>query len=139
MAKKAFVEGEVILRERGGSSIEFYTEEFILGDEVKDINQARVIIKKAMLDGKLREKYKNYKRFRTCQVIKFENTVEKAEHSDLDKLLIRATELNCIPENLNNYKRPDFKAKALEKAIEQAEKRKPLKSEANTEDQGYVD
>ena len=37
---------------------------------------------------------------------------------------MRAVELGCVPENIDNYRRPDYKAKALEKAIERAEKRK---------------
>lgn len=139
MPLKAKVEGELVTRDHNGNSIEFYEEEFVLDDSVKTKEQAHVIIKKALLDDRLRRQHKGYKRFRTAQIVDFGKTDEKAEQSDIDKLLIRATELNCIPENLNNYKRPDHKQRALEKAIEKALERKVKPDPDNVEDHGYVD
>jgi hypothetical protein len=137
MALKVKVEGELVTRDHNGNAIEFYEEEFILGADVRTKEQAHVIVKKALLDDRLRRGHKGYKRFRTAQIVEFGTTDEPAEQSDIDKLLIKATALNCIPENLNNYKRPDHKQRALEKAIALAEARKPEKS--NVQDLGYVD
>ena len=139
MAKKAVVEGEIVLRDGNKTNIEFFEETFILDDAVQTLEQARQIIKKGLIAERFR-KMDNFKRVRTAQVISFENTSEAAESSDLDKMLIEATKLNCIPENLQNYKRPDHKVKALAKAIESAKARaqkKPAKD--NVTDEGYID
>ncbi len=138
MAKKAVVEGELKIREGHNINIEFYEETFLLDDSVASLEQARAIIKKGLLNERLRKR-DNFKGIRTCQVVSFTKTDEVAEAGDLDKLLIIATELNCIPENLVNYKRPDHKIKALEKAIENAKKRKEKIEKDNVTDEGYVD
>lgn len=137
MAKKAICEGEVVVRDGTNSAIEFYTEEFVLDDAVKNLEQARSMIQAGLIADRLRKNLANYRRVRTCQVTSFEVTKDKAEHSELDKLLLKATELGCMPENIESYKRPDFKAKALEKAIERHLERKEKKDPM--QDQGYVD
>lgn len=140
MPKKAVCEGEVVVKDGSRSSIEFYTEEFVLDDAVKNLEQARSMIQSGLISERLRRTVENYRRVRTCQVISFTETKDKAEHSELDKLLLKATELNCIPENIESYKRPDYKAKALEKAIERAlERNEKQKKSENVQDLGYVD
>lgn len=139
MTKKVVVEGEYKIRDGHYVSIEFFKEEFILDDAVKTKEQARSIIKKGLIFDRLR-KTSNFKGIRTCQVVSFEDSAENSESGDLDKLLIEATELNCIPENINNYKRADYKIKALEKAIDLAKKRVQKKTKSNSEtDLGYID
>ena len=139
MAKKAVCEGEVVVKDGSRSSIDFYTEEFILDDEVKSLEQARSMIQSGLISERLRKTVENYRRVRTCQIVSFTETKEKPEHSELDKLLLKATELNCIPENIESYKRPDFKAKALEKAIDRALERQAKQGKDNVQDLGYVD
>lgn len=124
MAKLARVDGQVVVRDGTGMALEFYEEEFILDDAVQSAAQARALIKKGLISERLRKTVKGYKRVRTCQVIEFTNTNAVAEQSEMDKLFLEATELNCVPENIDNYKRPDYKEKALRSAIEQAKKRK---------------
>lgn len=148
MPKKAVVEGDVVLRANNSLELEPFTEEFILEDEAfknsKDhIGTARIIIKKGLLKERLRKKYKNFKSERASQVVSLQDTddeLEKDEHG-LAALLIEATKLDCIPENIENYRRPDYKAKALERAIESEKKRrdKKLKKKDNVTDLGYVD
>lgn len=123
MSKLAKVEGEVVVKDGTGSSIEFYEQEFILSDEVHSVNQARSLIKKGLITERLRREIQGFKRVRTCQIIEFTSSNAPAEQSEMDKLFLRATELGCVPENIDNYKRSDFKAKALEKAIKLAEDR----------------
>lgn len=118
MAKKAIVEGEVLVKEGNTTNIEFYTEEFILDDAVDTLEEARRLIKKALISDRLQRTVSNFKRVRTCQIIEFGNTTEKAENSELDQVMLKAVELNCVPENITNYKRTDHKIKALQKAIE---------------------
>lgn len=144
MAKKAVVEGEVIVRNpNGGFDIEFYEETFTLDDSVESLPEARQIIRKGLIVEKLRKTVKNFKRVRTVEVVSFDESQEQPDNSDLDKLLKKAAQLQCIPENIDNYKRPDFKLKALEKAIEKAEemakKHKAKKKKDDVEDLGYVD
>jgi hypothetical protein len=137
MAKKAMVEGEVVLKDGNTTDIHFYEEEFILDDAVKTLAQARSIIQGGLINERLRRNMPNFRRVRTCQVIEFGETTEKPEASDLDKLLIEATELGCMPENIDNYKRPDYKIKALERAVQKAKERKAKPD--NVQDLGYVD
>lgn len=116
-----------------------YSEEFLLDDAIEDKHQARQIIKRGLIIDRL-SKQKNFKRVRTCQVISFESSAEKAENSELDQLLTKAAQLECIPVNINNYRRPDYKIKALQDAIAKAEERaKAPKKKSNVEDLGMVD
>jgi hypothetical protein len=137
MSKLAVVEGEVVVKDGSGHAQEFYTEEFVLDDAVKTAAQARVLIKKGLITERLRRTVKNFKRVRTCQIVEFTGTDKVAEQSELDKLFLLATELNCVPENIDNYKRPDYKQKALERAIENARNRRVV--EDKMKDEGYVD
>lgn len=139
MPNKATVEGEVIVRDGTGNSIEFYTEEFIVDDAVRTAGQARSIIKKGFITDRLRKTVEGFKRVRTCQVVEFQKTSDKPENSELDQLLLKAAELECIPENIDNYKRPDYKQKALERAIAKAEERKAKAKPDAMKDLGEVD
>ncbi len=140
MSKKAVAEGEYLERNASGTlDIVPYSEEFLLDDGIEDLHQARQIIKRGLIIDRL-SKQKNFKRVRTCQVISFENSAEKAENSELDRALTRAAQLECIPVNINNYRRPDYKLKALKDAIEKAEIRLAApKKKSNVEDMGMVD
>lgn len=142
MAKKVVIEGDAQIRTEANTiTLTRYKETFILDDSVQDVNQARSVIKNGLLHDRLTEKVKNYKRFRTYEIKSFEDTEELAEKSKLDKLLVEATKLDCMPENLNIYSSADGKEKALERAIESKKKRqKSAKKKKNdVEDQGYVD
>lgn len=142
MSKKAVVEGEVRVRNSSGViEIQFYEEEFNLDDSVKTLAQARQIIKRGLITHRLSNKIAGLKSVRTINVTTFEDSKEKAENSKLDVLLTKAVELQCVPSNIDNYKRPDYKIKALEKAIKNAEERieKSKSKKSNVEDQGYVD
>lgn len=134
MPKKVTVEGEVIAKDGSYAVSEFYTEEFILDDAVKNEAQARSMIQAGLIADRLRKTVANFRRVRTCQVIGFESTQEKPESSEMDKALLRATELGCVPENITNYRRPDHKLKALQNAIELAEKRKQKPEKGHLED-----
>jgi hypothetical protein len=138
MAKLAKVEGEVVTKDGTGQAIEFYEQEFILDDAVKTAEQARSIVKKGLITERLRRTVQNFKRVRTCQIIEFTNTDAVPEQSDMDRLFLKATELNCVPENIDNYKRPDFKQRALEKAIALAEERLVKAKPDPMKDMGYV-
>ena len=118
MAKKAVAEGEVLVKDGNTTNIEFYTEEFVLDDAVADLAEARRLIKKALISDRLQRTVPNFKRVRTCQVIEFGATSEAAENSELDQLMLKAVELDCVPENITSYKRSDHKAKALQRAID---------------------
>lgn len=139
MSKLAKVEGELVTKDGTGTAIEFYEADFVLDDAVKDLKQARSIIRKGLITEHLRKSVKNFKRVRTCQVVDFAATEKQAENTELDKLLLKATQLNCVPENIDNYKRVDFKTKALEKAIEKALERKAKAKLDPMKDEGYVD
>ncbi len=138
MAKKAICEGEVVVKDGTHSAIEFYTAEFVLDDSVETLAQARSMIQAGLITERLRREVSNFKRVRTCDVIEFTKTNESPEHGELDKLLLKATELGCMPENIESYKKPEAKAKALQKAVDRALERNG-KAKDNVTDLGYVD
>ena len=139
MSKRVVVEGEIVVRDGHNSSQEFFENEvFLLDDAVTTKQQAMSILKKGLLPERFRKR-DGFKRVREFYIVEFSESSDKPESGDLDKLLIRATELNCMPENLGNYKRPDHKIKALEKAIANAEARKEKNEHKNERDLGYID
>ena len=138
MPKLAKVEGEVIVKDGTGQAIEYYEAEFVLDDAVKTGPQARSVIRKGLISERLRKTVQNFRRVRTMQLVSFDRTDAPAEQSELDRLLLRASEMDCIPENIDNYKRPDYKAKALEKAIELAERRAKTAKPDSVKDLGEV-
>ncbi len=124
------VEGELIVKDGTGRMIEFYEEEFIISSKVTTREQARSLIRKGLIRERLK-KIDGFRAVRTCQVVSMEPTEQEAEQSELDIALIKAIELGCIPENIDSYKRQDYKLKALQKAIELATARnKKKKAEA---------
>lgn len=145
MGVKAKAEGELVVKSGSAAEIIFYEEDVILSDEVKSEGEARRLLKGGLIDDILRKKYDNFKRTRTCQVVEITEVKEKPENDELQLLLIEATKLDCVPENIENYKRPDYKVKALEKAIARAkermekQKKKEFKENAHIQNKGYVD
>ncbi len=139
-SKRVVVEGEWEdrKRERG-----FFTETFILGPEVRDIAQARVIIQNGLLTPKMQssKEYPNFSRWRTAQVIEFSDSSDVPENSDLNKLLMEATNMDAIPDRLDSYKSPEAKTRALTQAIDAEKKRRGRKPKGELEvtDMGYVD
>jgi len=139
MPKLAKAEGQLVVKEKDGVSIEYYSHDFVLDDAVKTKEQARSMLQAGLLTEALKKEVPNFKRWRTCDVVEFTETTRKAEHSDLDKALLEATELGCVPEGIENYKRPDYKLKALQTAIEKFKARAAKKVKDNVQDLGYVD
>ena len=134
MAYSVKVEGEVVIKDGSGRMIEFYEEEFIL--DISDKDKARSLIRKALITERLQKKTEGFKQVRTCQVLSIDTTSEVSEVSDVEAAMLKAIDLNCVPENIDNYKRKDHKIKALEKAIAKALTRKTIKD--NVKDLGVV-
>lgn len=142
MGKLAKVEGEVVVVENNAKSVEFYECEFILADSVESIDQARQLIQAGKITEYLKRNHKGFKRWRTCQVVELKSVPEKPESEELDGLMIQAQNLGCLPDNIDNYKRPDYKLKAVEKSIaahKSREAKKKAKKDQNVQDMGYVD
>jgi hypothetical protein len=140
MGKLALVEGEVMVRTDAKTlNIDLYSEEFILDDDIKDINEARSVIKNGLLDERLKKTVKNYRKYRTYEIIEFKDTDKKSEQSDYDKLMVKAVKNQCVPENLDSYATQEGKQKALERALDTKKKREAKKVKDNVEDQGYID
>jgi hypothetical protein len=131
------VEGELVVKDGTGRMIEFYEEEFIL--DVSDKNKARSLIRKGLITERLQKKTQGFKSVRTCQVISIEPTQEKSEVSELSQVMLKAIDMGCVPENIDSYKRQDHKLKALQRAIEVAEKRKASQKPDNVKNEGVVD
>lgn len=139
MGKFVKVEGEAyIRRDTKTVLIDIYEEDFILDDSVESADEARSIIRKGLLDDRLKKTLENYKKFRTCQVLEFKETKDKPEGGRVDKLLVEATKLQCAPDNLSSYGSPKAKEKALEKAIHTAKNRKNNVKKNNDEELGNV-
>jgi hypothetical protein len=123
MAQLAKCEGQLVKKEAGGMVNEYFETEFLLSDDVKDINQARSIIQAGLLHERLLKDVPQYKNWRECQVISLEHTSEKVNTSELEQLLLKCSETGCVPENLSSYASDKSKTKALEKALENHERR----------------
>lgn len=142
MGKLVKASGQWVAKDGTGHAICYYDEEFVMDDAVNTLEQARSILHAGLMTQRLQEKhdeYPNFKRWRTCEVTEFETTKEKAEHSELEKLMLKATEMNCVPDNIDNYRRPDYKEKALRTAIELAEQRNKTAKKDAMKDLGEVD
>ena len=123
MAKLAKCEGQLVIKRAGGFENEYFETEFLLSDSVKDVHQARSIIQAGMLHEKLLKDVPQYKNWRECQVVSLEDSAEKADTSELETLLLKCSENGCVPENLSSYGSDKSKVKALQKAVENHEKR----------------
>lgn len=133
------VEGEAVVKDGTGKMITFYEQEFIIDDSIDNKNTALSLIRKGLITERLRKSLDGFHAVRTCQIISMNPTDEKPIHSEIDSALLRAIELGCVPENLENYRRPDHRLKALNKAIELAEKRKKNVKKDNVTDLGQID
>ena len=101
------------------SQIDSYEVTFKMAEDRKP--EARAIIQNSgMLDEKLRKDKKGFKRWRTCQVINIEEIEGKVDEAEkeLEKLLIEATQLACIPIDYKSYANDKMRVGSLEKAIE---------------------
>jgi len=123
MAKLAKVEGDLVIKRAGGNEISFYEVDFVLSDNVKDINQARAIIQAGLIDNRLKREVDGYKNWRTCQVTAFEDTDAEAKTTELESALIEATEKGCLPENIGMYADDLSKIKAIQRSITTGDKR----------------
>ena len=138
MSNLVKVEGEAYLLEDGVAGIEFYEEEFIVDSSVDSVGKARSLLRKAFITERLRKKLSGFNRVKTMQVVEFEPTDKKAKQSDLDKKLLQAIELSCVPENLELRKTDEAKVRALDTAITTAKARKEKKRKTVI-DQGFID
>ena len=134
MANKVIVEGEAVIRDGKGNSIEMFEESFIVANTTEA--EARCIIRRGFIDERLREKLPNFKRTYLMRVKSFEPVKEESANKDLDRLFLEASELGCLPRNIANYKRKDYKAKALKTAIEKHHKRVEAVEEKAQQNQG---
>lgn len=123
MAKLAKCEGQLVIKNAGGTENEYFECEFLLSDKVENIAQARSIIQAGLLHEKLLKEVPKYKNWRECQVVSLEDSDQKAETSEIEMLLLKCTEAGCVPENLSSYASEPSKIKALTKALERHEKR----------------
>lgn len=142
MGKLVKASGQWVAKDGTGLAICYFEEDFVMDDAVQTLEQARSILHAGLLTQRLQEnhaEYPNFKRWRTCEVMDFQPVKDKAEHSELEKLMLRATELDCVPENIDNYRRPDYKAKALQTAIDLAEKRRKSEKPDAMRDAGEVE
>lgn len=142
MGKLVKASGQWLAKDGTGIAICYYDEEFIMDDSVQTLAQARSILHAGLMTQRMQEKseeYQNFKRVRTCEVVSFEEVKEKSTMSELEMLMLRASELECIPENIDSYKRPDYKSKALKQAIENAEKRLKKVKPDPMQDDGEVE
>jgi len=135
MGKLAVCEGEVVMVNNKVSTIEWYSEEFVLSDSVKDIGVARSMLQAGLIASRLRPKVTGFRRVRTCQVVKFEDTSEKPASSAFDALLMEAVELSCVPEQIDKYATDESKAYALKTAIARHKERVKLAAEADAKDE----
>ncbi len=142
MTNKAIIEGEVILRDGRGSECAFYELEIDIPDTITTTDKARMYITRGgVASDLLKKEYNNFKSVRTCQVLTVTTGEAGKELTELEALTLEAVELGCVPENLDNYKRKDYKAKALQKAIDshKARAEKAKKKKSNVVDEGFVD
>lgn len=123
MAKLAKCEGQLVIKRAGGFENEFFETEFLLSDEVADINQARSIIQAGLLHEKLLKDVPQYKNWRECQVVSLESTNAVANTSELEQLLLKCSEAGVVPENLASYASDKSKVKALQKSLDSHERR----------------
>ena len=106
------------------AQIDEYEEVFELTEG--RVPEARAIIQNSgILDERLRKTKKNYRRWRTCQVIDVQGTTKEAtkEKTELHELLVKATEMGCIPATFKRLKVDKTKIKHLKEAIENKAKR----------------
>lgn len=132
MAKTVKVSGEYLRRTDSKTTIiDFYEEDFII-DSVKTKGEALSVIKNGLLHDRLRsnENYSGYKRYRTHEVVSFEDTNEKSNNGRIEKLTREAVDLGCVPSNLDMYSGKGAKEKVLQKSIDSTKKRREKKNKS---------
>lgn len=140
--KIAKVEGEVVVKDGSGLSVEFYEREFELDDAVKDEGMARAVVRKAMVADELRRSVEGYKRVRTMQLVSLEDRAGAKVGGELDRLVVKALEIDAVPENLEKYGSDESKKRAVKASIDRVEgarRRKAKKGAVEVIDEGYVD
>ena len=79
-----------------------YELDFLLN--INDKNLCLQVIRKSLLDDRLKERNENYRYFRTCEIISISeaNNKNNSELNDteLSKLMADAITLNCVPQNI---------------------------------------
>jgi uncharacterized protein YecE (DUF72 family) len=103
---------------------------------INDKNLCLQVIRKSLLDDRLKERNENYRYFRTCEIISISeaNNKNNSELNDteLSKLMADAITLNCVPQNITQYTTNDQKVKALKKALQMSKMR--AKRKVNNQD-----
>jgi hypothetical protein len=111
-----------------------YELDFLLN--INDKNLCLQVIRKSLLDDRLKERNENYRYFRTCEIISISeaNNKNNSELNDteLSKLMADAITLNCVPQNITQYTTNDQKVKALKKALQMSKMR--AKRKVNNQD-----
>jgi len=107
---------------------------------------ARAIIQNGLLQDQLKKEIPNFKRWRECHVKlieKISKTEEASTDPEIEKLLIEATELGCLPPNYHSYKSDAARKRRLKEAVEKKKasikKRAEKKDGIKIEDKGFVD
>jgi Holliday junction resolvasome RuvABC ATP-dependent DNA helicase subunit len=139
MGKSVKVEGQLAVKDGASIGLEFYEAEFLLDDAVKTEADARSLIQGGLISTHLKKTVPNFKRWRTCEVVSFESTSDKAANSELDALMLDAIKKDCLPENIDAYNGEENKVKALKKALESEKKRKAKVKKEEVIDEGYID
>ena len=124
MSKLATCEGEVVTVDGKRSTVNYYSEEFVMSDKVETASQARSMLQAGLISERLREKVVGFRRVRTCQVVSFEDTDLAAASGEFDEVLLEATELGCVPEGFERYGTTESKVRALRTAIVRHKERK---------------
>ena len=111
-----------------------YELDFLLN--INDKNLCLQVIRKSLLDDRLKERNENYRYFRTCEIVSISeaNNKNNSELNDteLSKLMVDAITLNCVPQNITQYTTNDQKVKALKKALQMSKMR--AKRKVNNQD-----
>lgn len=148
------VEGEFITQGKMATT-RYY--EATVDLEIEDVAVARGVIQNGLITDILRRKEENFKRVRTCQIVKTEKIEDskdqkaEADSGDVDpdvaKLLAEATELGCVPVNYASY--GDDKTRklqltnAINRKIKRMEKQDAKDGKQSKEkaviDQGFID
>lgn len=121
MAKNFFVSGEMLVRTNNGTDVQSFKDvKVTLNEELSD-QEALSVIRRGSLPTILLEKFKGFKRVRTCSISSSSPVAGKVEQSETDALYEKAVKLNCIPSGLDQYKTESGKVKALKRAIDLVE------------------
>ena len=116
MTKTVIVSGDMILKDGKDTYLEDFEETFTISD-VETESEARCLIKNAFIVDRLKEKTPLFRSVHTMRIDSMEASKERKPEDELETAMLEATRLGCIPENIANYRRKDFKFTALKRAI----------------------